>query len=246
MSRILAIESSYETCSIALLDGDEVTQRTFSEPRRHGDFILTAIESLVADGGLQLADLDALAFARGPGSFTGLRLGIGVVQGLAWGSGVGVVPVSSLQALALSAVRTAQIPESAVQVAVAMDARMDEVFCGLFSCAPGRLPEPVADPGGTERVLPPEAAIEFLFGRHTPSDPAEALIAAGNGFERYEPLCAWVEETSQTGRVVSVNAPPDAGCVALLARDWLDANDPLPAHQAQPVYVRDKVADKPG
>ncbi len=118
-------------------------------PMRHAELLLPAIRSLLDEAGLPLADLDAIAFGRGPGSFTSLRIGIGVVQGLAWGAGLPVVPVSSLAAVAQEAF---ELSGSRVQsVCVAMDARMNEVYTADFHCASGDYVEAA----GEERVCPP-------------------------------------------------------------------------------------------
>jgi len=125
--KILAIETASESCSVALsLDG-VLRERSSLAPRGHAERLLPWVQELLAEAGIALQDLDAVAFSRGPGSFTSLRIGIGVAQGLAWGAGLPVVPVSSLRSAAQAAVA------HGVQAAmVALDARMDEVFSGLY------------------------------------------------------------------------------------------------------------------
>ena len=218
--KLLALETSTESCSVALgLDG-EVRERFELAPRGHAELLLPWVEGLLAEAGVALSDLDAIAFGRGPGSFTALRIGIGVTQGLAWGADRPVVPVSSLQAAAQAS--------GAERALVALDARMGEVFTGRFVREDG-LMRPVGD----EAVLPPESV----------SLPQTSdWTAVGNGFERYAPLAEQVPNFA--------NCEPDtwprAAAVLALAKDWMADNEPLPAEQAQPVYLRDKVASKPG
>ena len=171
--------------------------------------------------------MDAIAFGRGPGSFTSLRIGIGVVQGLAWGAELGVVPVSSLAALALAAGDRHE-PQGGNSVLVAMDARMGEIFHAIYRPDASGVPQVQ----GEEQVSAPD---ELKF------EQADALIGAGNGFERYPQL-------KQSSNVLSAVYPdlwPSAIHVGRIAQAWLKSNEPLPAHRAQPVYVRDKVAEKP-
>jgi len=208
------------------LDGDTQT-REFHEPRRHAELLLPTVSGLIADAGMQLKDLDAIAFGRGPGSFTSLRIGIGVVQGLAWGAELGVVPVSSLAALAIGAIRQFG-RDGEVTVLTAVDARMNEVFCAQFDIdRNGALSlhgkERVADPAIVERPC------------------ASRLIGAGCGFERYPEL----DLLSESFDAVYPDLWPSAENVLSLAGKWLESNQAMAPHRAQPVYIRDDVADKP-
>jgi tRNA threonylcarbamoyladenosine biosynthesis protein TsaB len=218
--KLLAIESAFESCSVALsLDG-ECRERFELAPRGHAALLLPWTEALLAEAGLGLGALDAIAFSRGPGSFTSLRIGIGVAQGLAWGAGLPVAPVSSLQA-------TAQAAAGINRALVAMDARMQEVYCGRFERIEGLMRE--ASP---ENVCAPETAASL-------AEPGWDGI--GNGFSRYAELAAL---KADLGRVDS-DAWPTASAVAELAAAWLSDHAGLPPEQAQPVYLRDKVAEKP-
>src|SRR5688572_30876365 len=127
--RILALDTATEACSVALGIGDVEIERYVEVGRGHAEQILPMIQELLAEGGVTLASLDAIAFGRGPGGFTGVRLAASVAQGLAFGSGVGVVPISDLAAVAHRAL--ADRPE-AMRVLVVNDARMREVYWCAF------------------------------------------------------------------------------------------------------------------
>jgi tRNA threonylcarbamoyladenosine biosynthesis protein TsaB len=226
MTKLLAIETSTEACSVALYCNGETSEFYEFAPMRHAELLLPAVQSLLDTAGLPLADLDAIAFGRGPGSFTSLRIGIGVVQGLAWGAGLPVVPVSSLAAVAQAAMEKGSDPFFAI--CVAMDARMQEVYTANFQCGI----DGFVMAAGEERVCSPGAV----------SSPGDGpYIVAGNGFERFEelrPLAAQAIECYP-------DIWPRAGVICKLALKWLESNDPLTAGLAQPVYVRNNVASKP-
>lgn len=237
MRNLLAIETSSEACSVALSVGGRLYEAHELAPLRHAEILLPAVERLLAEAGVGLSALDAIAFGRGPGSFTSLRIGIGVVQGLAWAACLPVVPVSSLAALAQEAADASgdgvgngagnDAQGGGERICVAVDARMQEVFTAEFERGPGGLLRPV----GEERVCPAAAVA---------AGPAP-FIAAGNGFQRFaelEPLC-------RAARVCLPDLWPRAAVVLRLAEAWLQTHDPLPAAQAQPVYIRNNVAEKP-
>jgi tRNA threonylcarbamoyladenosine biosynthesis protein TsaB len=227
MTRLLAIETSAEACSVALhIDGE--TSRFFEHaPMRHAELLLPAVQSLLDGAGLALAELDAIAFGQGPGSFTSLRIGIGVVQGLAWGAGLPVVPVSSLAALAQAAADTAEAGFSSICVAV--DARMQEVYTANYRFRSSGMVEL----DGEMRVC--EA------GRVSALDDGP-YIAAGNGFERFAELAPLM--SGALGCFPGIQ--PRAEIICKLALDWLAGNEALPPVMAQPMYVRNQVAVKPG
>lgn len=219
---LLAIETATETCSVALAINSELRQRYQHAPRQHAELLLPWIQELLAEAGIGFGAVDAIAFSRGPGSFTSLRIGIGVVQGLAWASDCPVIPVSSLaataQVAAVNGVKTAL---------VALDARMNEVFTGLY-----RLNERgimIAD--GMERVCPPGDV-------HIPRE--QDAYGVGIGFERYPEL----NELATGLAGIRADSWPDALSVIKLAQHWLLDNEALPAEMAQPVYLRDNVAQK--
>jgi tRNA threonylcarbamoyladenosine biosynthesis protein TsaB len=227
VNKLLSIETSAESCSVALSVGNSSREKFEYAPRRHAELILPMVSSLLAEAELALGQLDGIAFGRGPGSFTSLRIGIGVVQGLAWGADLPVVPVSSLAAVAQAALERG-LPPGVRRICVAMDARMQEVYTADFEVDL----DGFVILSGKERVCPP--------GDVCPEDAA-GVCAAGNGFEVYPEL----EKLAGELGLYLPDCWPRAGVISRLAARWLENNEPMPAAQAQPVYIRNKVANKP-
>ena len=225
--KLLALDTSTDACSVALFHQGGVSGHYQVEPRGHTRLIMPMVRQLLAEHHLAVADLDALAFAAGPGSFTGLRIATGVIQGLAWGLDVPVIPVSSLQAVAL-ALADGQDSAEGDGVAVAFDARMDEVYWGCFQMA-GGMPQPLAE----ECVCAPERV-------SLPQGPSRWL-AGGNGWRYAEHMPAAV---SGVVHVVDPERRPDARFIARLAVEARQRGAGVPAAAAQPVYLRDEVTWK--
>lgn len=222
--RLLALDTATECCSAALLIGDRLLAREAEVAREHAARILPMIDELLAEAGLSLRGLDAIAFGRGPGSFTGVRLAASLTQGLAFGAGLGVVPVSDLRAVAQ---RAFDEDAGVTHALVCNDARMQEVYWGCFE----RDSDGLAAARGAEGVAPPERV------RLPPGWPSASGL--GRGFVAYPLL------RSLTG--VSVRAPwdrllPRAAEVARLAAPELAAGRLLGPEAAVPVYLRDDVA----
>lgn len=215
--KVLAIETSCEHASIALSSSGQVLEHRLEGHANHSEKILAEITALLAEGGLSVRQLDALAFGSGPGAFTGLRLACGVVQGLALGAGLGVAAVGSLAALAL------QAPSS--RVVVATDARMGEVYYGAFEVLDG-----VAHARSELACCPPEQV----------SIPAGEWFALGSGYAAYE--AGLTQRLAARWLGVAADAVPRAGDVARLAEQQVRGGTLLPPEQAVPLYVRDKVA----
>ncbi len=221
---LLALDTSSEGCSAALLTDGELIDRFSVAPRGHTRLLMPMVRELLAERGLKPAELTALAFACGPGSFTGLRIATGVVQGLAYGLDVPVVPVSSLAAVAQQVLDAGALAEG-TGIAVAFDARMDEIYWGCFEVRDGR---PV--PLGPEQVRAPEAI-------SLPAGPA-SWAGAGSG---------WVFHSRMPAQVTQAIAAPDttpvprAREVALLAEQAWQRGETVPAALARPVYLRDEV-----
>lgn len=185
------------------------------------------IRELLNESDLKPNDLDALAFACGPGSFTGLRIATGVVQGLAYGLDVPVVPVSSLQAVAAGAIERFGLQEGD-KAAVTFDARMGEVYWANYECRDGK-PEALTQ----ERVCAPEqVALAPGAGR---------WFGAGNGWRLTEQFSAEVIATIDKA---DDSLLPQASQVARLASRSFAISGGVAAVRAQPVYIRDEVAWK--
>jgi tRNA threonylcarbamoyladenosine biosynthesis protein TsaB len=212
---------------VALSIFDDTWEKFEHAPRRHAELILPMVSSMLAEAELELGQLDGIAFGRGPGSFTSLRIGIGVVQGLAWGADLPVVPVSSLAAVAQTALERG-LPPGVSRICVAMDARMQEVYTADFEMDV----DGFVIPSGEERVCPPG---------DVQAPATTGICTAGNGFEVYPEL----EKRAGEPGLYIPGCWPRAGVIGRLAVRWLESNKPLPAAQAQPVYIRNKVANKP-
>lgn len=224
-TRILAIETATVACSAALSVDGAVLERYVLAPRQHATLILPMIESLLLEAGLTVAQLDAIAFGRGPGSFTGVRIAASIVQGIAFAAARPVVPVSTLAALALGAQRES----GGRAILAALDARKDEVYWSAWITDDGgRL-----QPEGEEAVRAPELVAVPQAGD---------WIAAGSGWDAYgERLMPRLGE-----RVVRVlpDLEPRAGDVARLAVPVYEQGGAAGPEQALPVYLRNDVADE--
>ncbi len=221
--KILALDTATEACSVALGIEARVFERYVELDRGHAEHLLPMIDEVLAEGGIALGALDAIAFGRGPGGFTGVRLAASVVQGLAFGAGLGVVPVSNLAAVAQ---RAADLHREARRVLVVNDARMREVYWAEFA-----VDGPVTL-RGAEQVT---AAASVVMPAEGPGIP---WIAAGRG------LAAWPELAGRcraAGAVVLDSLLPRAREILSLAIPTVAAGHALPPEQALPVYVRDRV-----
>jgi tRNA threonylcarbamoyladenosine biosynthesis protein TsaB len=213
--KLLAIDTATERCSVALLLDGRVIERSQDTQRGHADLILPMIAEVLAEGGVALRSLDGVAYGRGPGAFTGVRITIGVVQGLAYGVQAPTVGVSDLAAIAQ------QVAQPGEEVLVCMDARMGEVYWARFRRdGAASLVQAVSE----ERVDRPDAVVT-----------GAATAFAGTGFRAY-PQLAPAGAASVHELIL-----PRAREIALLAEVELRAGRGLPAAQASPVYLRDQV-----
>ncbi|MBK1719544.1 tRNA (adenosine(37)-N6)-threonylcarbamoyltransferase complex dimerization subunit type 1 TsaB [Thiocystis violacea] len=220
--KILAIDTSNEACSAALLVNQAVDQQFEIAPRRHGELILVMMQRLLEQAGLELRDLDALAFGCGPGSFTGVRISTSVIQGAAFGAELPVVPISTLAAIAQGQFRR----EGHRRLLAALDARMDEVYWGCYEVGEDNLVELCR----AEEVCPPE---------RVEPPPGPGWQGVGPGWGIHGDVLA-----NRIGSALE-GANPNGVCesrdIALLAAAELAAGRWVPAEQAIPVYLRDQV-----
>jgi len=220
---LLAFETATEACSVAVLADGEVLERFELAPRRHAELALPWAEALLAEAGVARSRLDAIAVGRGPGAFTGVRLGIALAQGIALALDVPVVPVSTLATLAAPGLREA--PEA--RVLAAIDARMGEVYAAAFAAAAHgpRLLD-------SERVLAPDALV-------LPGEEGE-WIGMGTGFA----AAGGVLAQQLAGRLerVDADALPHAADTARLAAAAYAAGGGVTPERVEPAYLRNNVA----
>ncbi len=220
MPIILAIETSSELASCALLSNDDsVISRESGGVRTHSQSVLPMVQELLAQAGVRLGEVDAIAFGAGPGSFTGVRTACGVAQGLAFGADLPVLPLMTLEAMA----EACRARSGATEVLAVLDARMNEVYWAQYRFD-GRWQAVIAP------VLSNPALVAPL--------PVANLAACGNGFAVYPDAFA--------GRVFAAQADttivPHARDLARIGAVAFGAGQGVPAAQAQPLYLRNKVA----
>jgi tRNA threonylcarbamoyladenosine biosynthesis protein TsaB len=219
--RILALETSTEWCSVAVGDGAQWHVRGEVAGHAHSERLLPMVDEALAEAGWTLCALDGIAFGAGPGSFTGIRIGCGVAQGLALGADLPVVPVPTLMAIAQEAFRAHRWG----RVIACLDARMREIYVAAYALERDRWRE-VAAP-----VVAPPAEV---FGGGLPGDE---WTGAGNGFAAYPMLARRIQLSR-----IDADTHPDARAIAELALPILVAGEGVAAADAMPLYVRHRVA----
>jgi len=218
--KILALDTSTNACSAALLLDNESIQRHQIAPQEHSNLILPMIDELMAEAGISLSALDAIAFGRGPGSFVGVRIAASVTQGIAFASELPVVAVSSLAALAQGT--------DIEKTLVAFDARMAEVYWGAYSRNEQNIVELLA----TEVVCKPE---EVNYPQKT---ELVSWIGIGTGWESYkEALSKRLPEVVVKSNILY----PEAKNIAILGAYNFRLGDIIGAKDVRPVYIRDQV-----
>jgi len=225
--KLLAFESATDACSVALECDGEINIDHRIAPQQHAKLLLPMIETLFASAGIKAADLDGVAFGSGPGSFTGVRIAAATAQGIAFGADVGVIPVSSLQALAQGAVRE----HNASRILAAFDARMGEVYWGAYALDDDGIVRPLQ----VDCVCAPEKVI-------IPSDAhLHKWCLLGTGADQYrDELITTISENVQLD--VVGGCWPNAQDVLRVAKLRATKGELLSAADALPVYLRNRVA----
>ena len=222
--RILALDTATQACSTALLTADRAITRELLTERGHAEHILSMVDAVLAEAGIALTQVAVLAFGRGPGAFTGVRLAASVAQGLAYAAQLPVVPVSDLSAVAQRAF--AEDPQLD-HVLVCQDARMQEIYWGCFD----RGADGLALGVGAEEVSA-VGAVEL------PAHWRGRIGGAGQGFRAYPDLKITFKDALAS---IKEDLLPRALEIARLAWPAAVAGRTLDAQEALPVYIRDNV-----
>ena len=223
---LLGIDTSTRSTVLGLQLGSEVVDRTSADVDTHSREILPSIESLVREVGIGIKDLDAIVFGQGPGSFTGLRIAIGVVQGLGYGLGIPVVPVSSMACIAQSFITVINPP----LVFVGLTARLEEVYYGAY-----KFEENIAVP------VIPEGVVDVS---ELPQLPVGDWLGCGNAMPG---LSSKIQEaTGVSFKSISSEAVPSIRNLLSLGSFKFNRGESVSAMQATPVYLREQVASRPG
>lgn len=218
---ILTIDTATEACSVALQFNQSLFTRYEVCPQQHSQKILPMVDAVMKEAGATLADLDGLGFGRGPGSFTGVRIATGIIQGLALGAQLPVAGVSTLAAMAQQVINAGDVKE----VAVAIDARMGEVYFAHYQNQQG-----IATLVGEEQVTAPETAAQL--------GDISSMAVAGTGWQAYPALNELLD-----GQTLTVSYPY-ARFMLPLAEQSLTAGKGMSAEAITPEYLRNTVTWK--
>jgi len=228
--RLLAIETATEACSAAVYCDGEITSRYELAPRKHTQIILPMLDAVLSEVGISKQSLDAIAFGRGPGAFTGLRIAVGIAQGLALALDKPVVPISSLAAMSQQVLdNTKNLPNADdVRYIPAIDARMGEVYWGIYENAAGEV-RLLAE----ENISKPKVIAELDQGQD---------LRFGSGWQTYHP--ALMTSDSPELESATNDVFPSAYYIAKLAASAFSRGEMIDASDAEPVYLRNDVAKK--
>lgn len=243
MTTVLALDATSRACSAAVWHcvGDDLAaaqlfKRYEIAPRAHTQKLMPMVRDVLAEAGLTLTDVDVVAYGRGPGAFTGIRIAAGMTQGLALGCDLPVVAVSSLEALALGAALQydGQVAGARVAALGALDARMGEVYIGGYYVDLTQPMRPELTAFMAEQVCAPDA---IQWAGELPTQ----ITAAGAGLAFSE---QYPSELKNIITAADSDAEPDAACIARLAAGIYLAGGAVAPELAQPVYLRDNVATR--
>jgi len=215
--KLLAIETSTEYCSVALWQDGVVSSRSEKVGQKHSEVLMAMVDAVLQEAGCKIKDMDGIAFGKGPGSFTGVRIACGVTQGLAFGVDVNVVGVCTLQALAEASGKD--------KVIAALDARMGELYLAAY--------RKVGDVWRT--VIEPC----LCKAEDAPTIAGDGWYGCGSGFAVSEVL---QQRYAAQMEGVDAQAVPQADAVVRLAATEFEQGHAVDAALALPLYLRDKVA----
>ena len=222
---LLAIDTATEACSAALLLDHQLIERFEIAPRQHNQLILSMVQSVLDEADLNLNALDGIAFGAGPGSFTGIRIAAGVAQGLAFGLGLQVAPISTLKAMAFEAFskKTHEL------AAVAIDARMEEIYWGVYRRQTDESLHALIE----DQVIRPEDVL---------IPDGDDLLAVGTGWATYRDLLT--SKTQNRNIIMEPQTFPRASAIAQLGAFVLAHGEGVPPESVLPLYLRNNVAKK--
>ncbi|WP_199609079.1 tRNA (adenosine(37)-N6)-threonylcarbamoyltransferase complex dimerization subunit type 1 TsaB [Flocculibacter collagenilyticus] len=241
-NKLLVIDAATEACSVALRIGENTFTRYEVCPQQHSQKLLPMVDSVLAEANVTLNELDVLGFGRGPGSFTGVRIGVSVAQGLAFGADLPVAGISNLHAMAQAAIarHPEEVADSAYIISV-IDARMGEVYIAIYQTQNG-----LAQLKGEERVLKPEQAAEFIKqathvqAGDAPKQSDIKLVGVGSGWAPYGEI---LSQDIHISTLSEVEFPNAEYMLPIIEQEFANGNI-VSAEDAQPVYVRDTVTWK--
>ena len=224
--KLICLDTATDALSCALLVDGDLREHHEVAPRRHAELTLSMVDRLLAEAGVACVQLDAVGFGRGPGSFTGLRIGAGIAQGLAFAADIPVIPVSTLATLAQGALRE----RGAHRVLAVLDARLGEVYAGSMQADGGGIMRPIRD----ERRCRPEGLAEDL--------PEGGWVGSGPGWR----VCTGEARGRLRNRLEYLEPErlPRARDGAALALTAWEEGLADPPERAIPVYLRRRVADR--
>ncbi|WP_028455075.1 tRNA (adenosine(37)-N6)-threonylcarbamoyltransferase complex dimerization subunit type 1 TsaB [Chitinilyticum litopenaei] len=222
----LALDTATDHLSLALATPTGLVARDWHVGQKHAELTLPRLRELLEESGTPLAALEGLAFAAGPGSFTGLRIGCGIAQGLAFALGIPLLGISTLEALAEAAQATH--PDQPQRVYCCLDARMNQVYAAAYARTPAgwqlETGPVVCDP----QAIPLPAGTDWL--------------GAGSGFALYGDVLQARLGEQLAG--IDATLAPRASHMLALAQPRFAAGQGVPPHEAELLYLRDKVALK--
>lgn len=217
---LLIIDTSTEACSVAVVKNNEIFFKQDVTPRSHTKMVLPMVDELLNDAKLSINSVDAIAWGRGPGSFTGVRIGTGIMQGLALGANKPVIGISTLAAMAQQAIDES----NAQQVIAAIDARMGEVYWGIFNNVDG-----LATLVDSEMVIKPESIPRNILNDNQ-------YVGVGTAWQTY-PELAELGDIEVNDSILY----PSSKAMVPLALDAFNQGNVMDVDEASPVYVRDTV-----